>query len=176
MCDQQSLRSACAYTQSDQSLCYSLEYSISFKLLTKHHMEFLSLNEAAQARLRLQLLHCWKSHVTGHFFTFLKKNRCYTGEELLSVHGIPVSGIPLHQFRDICPSLIQQQLSQACALEEVTVESQSGPSDAESKCMGSCEPKVHHKVSLLLGPRREKTCLRGFRQSRTQTSLVSYRD
>ena len=26
------------------------------------------------------------------------------------------------------------------------------------------------------GPRREKTCLRGFRQSEIQTSLLSYRD
>ena len=43
MCDQQSLRSACAYTQSDQSLCKSLEYSMTVKLLTKHHWEFLSL-------------------------------------------------------------------------------------------------------------------------------------
>ena len=33
-CDQQSLRSACAYAQSDQSLCLSLEYSMNVKLLT----------------------------------------------------------------------------------------------------------------------------------------------
>ena len=31
MCDQQSLRSACAYAQSDQSLCLSLGYSVSVK-------------------------------------------------------------------------------------------------------------------------------------------------
>ena len=43
MCDQQSLRSACAYAQSDQSLCLSLEYSMTVKLLTEHHLEFLSL-------------------------------------------------------------------------------------------------------------------------------------
>ena len=28
----------------------------------------------------------------------------------------------------------------------------------------------------LYGPRRDKTCLRGFKQSKTQTSLLSYRD
>ena len=39
MCYQQSLRSA----QSDQSLCSSLEYSMSVMLLTEHHLEFLSL-------------------------------------------------------------------------------------------------------------------------------------
>ena len=43
MCDQQSLRSACAYAQSDQSLCLSLVYSMSVKLLTEYHMGFLSL-------------------------------------------------------------------------------------------------------------------------------------
>ena len=32
------------------------------------------------------------------------------------------------------------------------------------------------KVNKSLGPRREKTCLRGFRQSEFQTSLLSYRD
>ena len=32
-----------AYAQSDQSLCLSLEYSMSVKLLTEHHLEFLSL-------------------------------------------------------------------------------------------------------------------------------------
>ena len=35
MCDQQSLRSTCAYTQSDQSLCLSLEYSMRGKLHCK---------------------------------------------------------------------------------------------------------------------------------------------
>ena len=29
---------------------------------------------------------------------------------------------------------------------------------------------------LINGPRRGKTCLKGFRQSETQTSLLSYRD
>ena len=42
MCDQQSLRSDCAYAQSDQSLCYSLEYSFTVELLTKQQLEFLS--------------------------------------------------------------------------------------------------------------------------------------
>ena len=30
-----------AYAQSDQSLCLSLEYSMTVQLLTKHHLEFL---------------------------------------------------------------------------------------------------------------------------------------
>ena len=30
--------------------------------------------------------------------------------------------------------------------------------------------------ALINGPRREKNCLRGFRQSETQTNLLSYQD
>ena len=44
VCDQQKLRPACAFAQSDQSLCKSLEYYMNVKLLTEHHFEFLSLN------------------------------------------------------------------------------------------------------------------------------------
>ena len=39
----QRLRPACANAQSDQSLCYSLEYSLTVKLLTEHHLKDLSL-------------------------------------------------------------------------------------------------------------------------------------
>ena len=41
--DQQELRSACKYAQSDKSLCKSLEYSMTVKLLTGQHYESLSL-------------------------------------------------------------------------------------------------------------------------------------
>ena len=37
------VRPACAYAQSDQSLCSSLEYSMSVKLLTEYLLEVLSL-------------------------------------------------------------------------------------------------------------------------------------
>ena len=72
MCDQQSLRSACAYAQSDQSLCLSLEHSMSVKLLTEHHLEFLSLKagcrDSSESTL-VKMPHCWKSHATSHFIT-----------------------------------------------------------------------------------------------------------
>ena len=38
------VRPAKAYAQSDQSLCKSLEYFMSVKLLTENHLEFLSLS------------------------------------------------------------------------------------------------------------------------------------
>ena len=68
MCDQQSLRSACAYAQSDQSLCLSLKYSMKVKLLTEHHLEFLSLKVGCTGLSEPTLVkmpHCWKSHVTA---------------------------------------------------------------------------------------------------------------
>ena len=66
MCDQQSLRSACAYARSDQSLCWLLEYSMNVKLLTEHHLEFLSLKRGCTGSSESTLdkmPHCWKSRV-----------------------------------------------------------------------------------------------------------------
>ena len=65
MCDQHSLRSACAYAQSDQSLCVSLEYSIIVKLLTEHHLDFLNLQggcTGSSKSTHVKVSHCWKSH------------------------------------------------------------------------------------------------------------------
>ena len=47
------VRQAKAYAQSDQSLCKSLEHSMTVKLLTEQHLKFLSLKKAAQAPLSL---------------------------------------------------------------------------------------------------------------------------
>ena len=64
-CDQQRLRPACAYAQSDQSLCSLLEYSMSVKLRTGHRLEFLSLiggcTGSSESTL-VKIPHCWKSH------------------------------------------------------------------------------------------------------------------
>ena len=69
MCDQQGLRPACAYAQSDQSLCKSLEYSMSVKLLTQHHLEVLSLTGGCRGSSESTLVkmsNCWKSHAAAH--------------------------------------------------------------------------------------------------------------
>ena len=68
MCDQESHRSACAYAQSDQSLCSSLEYSISVKLLTEQHMKFLSLKKDVQDNLSLLMS---KYHIVGNHMSQL---------------------------------------------------------------------------------------------------------
>ena len=69
MCDQQRLRPACAYAQTDQSLCKSLEYYLTVKLLTDHHLEFLSLKggcTGSSASTLVKMPHCWKTHVAAH--------------------------------------------------------------------------------------------------------------
>ena len=68
MCDQQRLRPACAYMQSDQSRCSSLEYFMTVKLLTKLHLGFLSLKRECTGSTEATLVkmqHCWKFHVAG---------------------------------------------------------------------------------------------------------------
>ena len=68
MCDQHSLRSAYAYAQSDQSLCLSLEYSMTVKLLSKHNLEIISLKggcAGASESTLVKIPHCWKSHVAA---------------------------------------------------------------------------------------------------------------
>ena len=72
MCDQQRLRPACACAQSDQSLCWSLEYSLCVKLLTEHHFEFLSLIggcTGSSESTHVKIPHCWKSHVAAHYYS-----------------------------------------------------------------------------------------------------------
>ena len=69
MCDQQILRSACADAQSDQSLCKSLEHSLTVKLLNEHDLEFLRLKGGCTGSSESTLVkmpHCLKSHVTTH--------------------------------------------------------------------------------------------------------------
>ena len=79
MCDQQSLRSACAYVLSDQSLCLSLEYSMTPRLLTEQHLEFLSLTGGCTGTSESTLVkmpHCWKSHVAAEMSQTCWELRC----------------------------------------------------------------------------------------------------
>ena len=62
------LRPACAYAQSDQSLCKSLEHSMTIKQLVEQHLEFLGLKLAAQGCLSLHLSKC---HIVGNHMSRL---------------------------------------------------------------------------------------------------------
>ena len=69
MCDQQRLRPACAYAQSDQSLFLSIEYYMSVKLLTEHNLKFLSLTggcTGSSKSTHVKMPRYWKSHVAAH--------------------------------------------------------------------------------------------------------------
>ena len=68
MCDHQSLRSACAYTRSDQGLCISPVNFMTLWLLIEHHLEFLSLKWATQACLSINLS---KWHTVGNHMSRL---------------------------------------------------------------------------------------------------------
>ena len=71
MCDQQSLRSACAHAQSDQSLCLSFAYFMSVKPLTEHHLKFLSFiggcRGSAESTL-FKMSNFGKSHAATHIY------------------------------------------------------------------------------------------------------------
>ena len=69
MSDQQRLRSACTYPQSDQSLCLSFEYSMIVKLLPKHLLVVVSLKGGCTGLFEstfVKMPHCCKSHAAAH--------------------------------------------------------------------------------------------------------------
>ena len=80
LCDQQSLRSACSYAQSDQRHGVSLEHSMTVKLLTKHYLKFRSLKEGCTGlseSTHFKMPHWWKSPVTAHFMTTQPISGCF---------------------------------------------------------------------------------------------------
>ena len=88
MCDQQRLNSACPYAQTDQSLCWSLEYSMVVKLLIERHLEFLSLKGGCTGSSESTLVimpHCWKSHAMPQNFTVtFYKEQQHTGPSFVN--------------------------------------------------------------------------------------------
>ena len=74
MCDQQRLRAECAYAQFGQNLCLSLEYSMTLRtlrLLTIHHLKFLSLKRGCTDSSESTLVKC---HVFGNHMSWLISN------------------------------------------------------------------------------------------------------
>ena len=63
----------------------------------------------------------------------LQNNQCYTGDQLLSVFKVPATGISLDKFKEVCPSLIQQQLSANCKSGDIKKQKKQSdrPTDAE---------------------------------------------
>ena len=49
------------------------------KLLTEHHLGFTSLKGGSIGSLEstlVKMLHCWKSHVTAHYYVLNKSVQC----------------------------------------------------------------------------------------------------
>ena len=64
--------------QSDQSLCLWLEYSMNVKLLTEHHLEFLSLKGGCTGSSESTLVkmpNCWKSHALAQIYLVLTSKK-----------------------------------------------------------------------------------------------------
>ena len=87
-----------AYAQSDQSLCLSLDYYMSVKLLTEQLLEVLSLKGGCIGSSESTLVktpHCWKSRVTAHFheksIIILSVPECESNEEVVSTPSAAVS-------------------------------------------------------------------------------------
>ena len=60
--------------QSDQSLCLALEFSMTVKLLTEHHLEFLSLKggyTGSSESTLVKIQNCWKTHAAAHIIHFV---------------------------------------------------------------------------------------------------------
>ena len=70
MCDQQGLRSACAYAQSGQSLCLSIECSVTIGLLTGRQLGLLCLKGWGAVWVRLGL-HVSGGHIVGNHMPLL---------------------------------------------------------------------------------------------------------
>ena len=68
------LRPACAYAQTDQSLCWSLKHSMTVELLTEPHLRFLSskgdCKGSSESKL-VEMPHCWKSRVTAQLLSMI---------------------------------------------------------------------------------------------------------
>ena len=65
MCDQQSLRSACACAQSDRGLCLSLECYVTVGLLPGCRLGFVPGGAGWSGSARVGMPHCWRSHATA---------------------------------------------------------------------------------------------------------------
>ena len=58
---------------------------MSVKLLTEHHLEFLSLKGGCKGSSKstfVKMPHCWKSHITAHIFLPLKGAQWLSGRVL----------------------------------------------------------------------------------------------
>ena len=66
----------------ETSICadWSEPLLVNVKLLTKHHLEFLSLKGSCTGwseSIHIKMPHCWKSHVAAHMFNYFSCFSCF---------------------------------------------------------------------------------------------------
>ena len=78
------------------------------KLLTEHHLEFLSLKgrcTGASASTLAKMPHCWKSHVTAHLIIYFRRPGFYITLHILKLYlALDMAGIAnalLKRYLDI---------------------------------------------------------------------------
>ena len=122
MCDQQRLRPACAYAQSDQRLSMSLAYSMSVKLLTEHHIEFLSLKGGCGGSSESTLVkmpHCWKSHVVAQILLWcigMNVSDFNMAVKICAEHIVPFLQLAYHYYVSASKTLYIKLDTQIVAL------------------------------------------------------------
>ena len=120
---------------------------MSVKLLSEHHLEFLSLKGCCTGSSESTLVkipHCWKLRVTA---------------QMCSYYRVVISVI----FSISC----------GAAGWSVIV---AFPGHTHLSFGIVRNRNIVSLYAFLIGPRHDKNILRGFRQSEIQTSLLSYRD
>ena len=78
------------------SLRIPLEYSMNIKLLTEHHLEFLSLKgiyTGSSEPTLVQMPHCWKSQVTTHLSLSASHLQAQTLNIILNADEITVKPV-----------------------------------------------------------------------------------
>ena len=121
MCDHQRLRPVCAYAQSDRSICSSLTYSTTVKLLTEHNLERLSLTggyTGLSESTLVKLPHCWKSHVTAHFEFEFNKNA--TKQSVLVIHFCLISTTYMY-IEDIYLFEVNTKYNSSSAVKKISI-------------------------------------------------------
>ena len=134
MCDQQSLRSACTYAQSDQSLCKSLEYYMIVKLLTEHHLEFLSLKGGCRGlseSTHVKMPPCWKSHATAQLchsistIADVKWPHSNVEIDCFAVLFVMMLYIPVNNFSVMSPCLLLCTNEVSCSRTQLSASGES---------------------------------------------------
>ena len=77
------------------------------KLLTEHHLEFLSLKEGCRGSSESTLVkmsNCWKSHAAAHLMLFIRIRFVVFGNDVFSKHLFPMVSYTQNKHKIPIPS------------------------------------------------------------------------